>query len=97
MRPLRATAALLLGASPLQAQHLRDELSQLVIFGDGGQQLFLRHDAAAQGGLMGEEHARHAATAELALDGVGVAQCRLDLLAEFGRHPLTEIWKTLRM
>ncbi len=35
MRPLRATAAvLLLGASPLHAQHLRDELSQLFIFGD---------------------------------------------------------------
>ena len=45
----------------------------------------LDHDLAAEGGLFGHEHARHATAAEFALDGVAAAQGRLELVAQVGR------------
>src|SRR3989441_10134957 len=46
----------------------------------------LDHDAALERGLLREKDPAHAATAELALDGVGAAEMGLQLLAEVGRH-----------
>jgi hypothetical protein len=50
----------------------------------GGQHL--HHDPACQPRIRSEEDARHAAAAELALEGVGAAQRRLQLLAQLGAH-----------
>ncbi len=44
----------------------------------------LDHDLATERGLFGDEHARHAATAEFALDRVAAAQGRLELVGQVG-------------
>ncbi len=42
----------------------------------------LHDDAPAERGVLGDEHARHARPAELALDRVGVAERGLELVAK---------------
>ena len=45
----------------------------------------LDHDLAAERRLLGEEHPRHAAATELALDAVGIAKRGLELVAQVRR------------
>lgn len=50
-RLLLALALILCSSTGLQAQSLPDRLSQLLIFSEGGEALFLGGTGAAQGGL----------------------------------------------
>ena len=77
----------------LQLGHEQDLAAEAVRAHPGGERgrQDLHDNAAAQGGLVRQEDARHPAPAELALDRVEPAQRLLKLLAEVRRCPLPEL------
>src|SRR5215208_2295405 len=73
MRPLLVTALVLLGASPLQAQHLRDDLGQLFIFGNGDSPLNLGGTSDPNNPESVRAHGNHFIPAAVASNGTVIS------------------------